>query len=68
MGDTISAWLHAIIDGPGGLHDFEARECASPVAGRDEAVAAWVVRCLANPHCEGSRAVLDAIIQRREGA
>lgn len=63
---NISTWIHDVINGSGGLHDFEDHELASSNIDRDEAVGAWVIRCLANPKCEGSQAVLSAIIERRE--
>lgn len=63
---NISDWIHEIIDGVGGLHDFEYYEMATPTIPRDEAVAAWVLRCLANVKCEGSDLVLGAIQKRRD--
>jgi hypothetical protein len=63
---TISEWITGIIDGPGGLHDYERCELASPTVPRDEAVAAWVIRCLANPRCEDSDGILAAIQEQRE--
>jgi hypothetical protein len=32
------------------------------------AASVWTMRCLANPHCEGSNAALAAILERREKA
>lgn len=60
----IDQWIHTIIDGTTGLHAFEGRESLSEP--RDEAVAAWVIRCLANPDCDGSKEILEAIMKRRE--
>lgn len=62
----ISVWINRIIDGPSGLHAFEHFERATPTVPRDEAVAAWVIRCLANPECDGSADLLAAIQRRRE--
>lgn len=62
----IPEWITQIIDGPAGLHSFEEHEIATPTIPRDEAVAAWVIRCLANPLCEGSEEVFQAIAARRE--
>lgn len=47
------------------LHEFENCEIAIQTIPRDEAVAQFVIRCLANPDCEGSREMLDAIIDHR---
>jgi hypothetical protein len=54
-----------IINGTGGLHAMEYYELAVPTIDRDEAVAAWVIQCLANPNCEGSDYVLEQIQARR---
>jgi hypothetical protein len=62
---NITQWITGIIDGPGGLHDFERCEFASPTVPRDEAVAAWVIRCLANVRCEDSDGVLAEIQRHR---
>jgi len=64
--NSISAWCEKVINGPTGLKSFEYSEMALPVCDRDVAIAAWVIRCLANPDCEGSQVVLDAIAERRE--
>jgi len=61
----IQEWVNNIIDGTTGLHAFERFEFATPTIPRDQAVAAWVIRCLANPDCEGSGDVLAAIAARR---
>jgi hypothetical protein len=65
MTTLIPNYCDRIINGVGGLHDFEDSEWAVPVCDRDTAVAMWVVRCLANPSSENSDRVLSAIIQRR---
>ncbi len=61
----ITDWIHEIIDGSGGLHDFEDHEIATSNVSRDEVVAAWTIRCLANLKCEGSANALQEIIKRR---
>lgn len=33
---------------------------------RDRGIVEWVIRCLANPHSDGSREVLDAIEAHRK--
>lgn len=59
----ISAWIKSRIDN---LHDFERCEAALPTIPRDEAVGAWIIRCLANPECDGSAELIEAIVRRRE--
>ena len=48
------------------LHTFERCEMAVAKVPRDVAVAAWVLRCLANIRCPGGLAVLEAIHERRD--
>lgn len=55
-----------IIEGVGGLQDFEYYEIASPNYSRDVSAAIWTIKCLANPKCEGSEEVLSAILERRK--
>ena len=62
----IEGWIRDCIEGPGGLYDFERYECAVRNDTDEMVAACWVIRCLANPHNEGSAEVLDAIIKRRE--
>lgn len=62
----INDWIDKTINGTGGLHSFERHEAVVMNAPRDEAVAAWVIRCLANPENEGSADVLASIVARRE--
>lgn len=63
---VIEQWCADIILGPGGLHDFERHEMATPSCDRDVAVAAWVVRCLGNDASAAAHAVVDAIVARRK--
>ena len=62
---NILEFSEKIINGVGGLHDFEYYEMASPNYDRDVSVAIWVIKCLANPKCEGSEEAVQAIIERR---
>ena len=62
----IRNWVHKIIDGEGGLHDFEDREIATPNTPRDEVVAIWVLKCLGNMKCEGSEMVIYEILKYRK--
>jgi len=59
----IMAWCESTIKG---LRVYEYHEVATPNCDRDVAVAAWVVRCLANPDNADSQAILDAINERRD--
>ena len=60
----IMKWCERIIAGTGGLHSFEQHELAVPTCDHDVAVAAWVIRCLANGEAD-SGDVVDAIVARR---
>ena len=63
--NPLTEFAHEIINGVGGLRDFERYELAVPNIDRDEATVIWTLKCLANPACELSREVLDAISERR---
>jgi len=62
---NILEFSEKIITGVGGLHDFEYHEMATPNYDRDVTVAIWVIKCLANPLCEGSDEAIKAIIEKR---
>jgi hypothetical protein len=62
----IAAWIRDIIEGSGGMDQFEEREMVIWHVSERIAAASWAVRCLANPRCKGSAEVLAAIIARRE--
>ncbi len=62
----INNWVKRIIKGPAGFDVWEDRECVIFHHSREEGIAEFVLRCLANPNCEGSDKVLDAIMQERE--
>lgn len=63
----ISQWCRDVIQGPGGLQNFERNEMATPLVDRDVAIAMWVVRCLGNSERPETQAVVDAIVSRRQG-
>ncbi len=63
---TIKDWCRGIVEGPGGLRNYFKREAKRIPTQLD--VVEWTIRCLANPHNEGSQEVLDAIIERRKNA
>ena len=58
----IKLWVKRILGQGGGFASFVRHEGGG--IGRAD-VAAWVIRCLANPTCEGSQEVLDAIVAHR---
>jgi len=62
---NILEFSEKIITGVGGLHDFEYHEMATPNYDRDVTVAIWVMKCLANPLCEGSDEAIQAILEKR---
>ena len=66
MSIDILFWVHDVIDGVGGLHDFEEHEIATPNIPRDEAVAIWILKCLGNVKCEGSQKILNEIVKHRK--
>lgn len=58
-------WTGRIVNGVGGWKDFERYEMVvSP--DRDLSIAYFVVKCLANPKCEGSAWMLEQIQIRRK--
>lgn len=61
----IHEWCEKIVNGPAGLVSFFEHEAFADEPSLSDA-AEFVVRALANPRCEGSRAVLDAIIAQRD--
>lgn len=60
----IPSFITRIVNGPGGFKVQEDREFIV-YPDREVGLAGFVVRCLANPQCEGSQEVLDAILARR---
>lgn len=61
-------WCRSIIEGSGGMNDFERHEVVVWQDGDRVCGAHWALRCLANPDCAGSQKVLDEIIKAREEA
>lgn len=62
----ISSWVNKIIKSSAGFEQWEDREGVIFHHSREEGIAEFVIRCLANPSCEGSDQVLEAIIKQRE--
>ena len=62
----INSWVNRVIKGIGGFESWEDHESVMFHNSREEGIAEFVIRCLANPFCEGSDKVLEAIIEQRE--
>lgn len=62
---NIEKWLGRIIHGTGGFKNCEKYEAMLHHISREYSIAEWVIRCLANPECEGSNEVIEAIIKQR---
>lgn len=62
---NITEWVNQVINGPGGMNEFEAHEMVMWNDTERVSAAIWVLRCLANPACYGSEEVLQAIQERR---
>jgi len=62
---TTGDWCHRIIEGVGGMNDYERYEIVAWNQPERIAAANWTLQCLANPDCEGSAGVLEAIMQKR---
>lgn len=59
-------WIANIIEGPGGMNDFEQYECVAWNEPERVAAVRWAIRCLGNPDCKGSAEMLESIMQQRE--
>jgi hypothetical protein len=62
--DHITKWIKRIVNGAGGFKVQEDREFIL-YADREAGVAEFVLRALANPRCEGSKEVVEAICKHR---
>lgn len=62
----INSWVNRVIKGIGGFESWEDHEGVIFHTSREEGIAEFVIRCLANPSCEGSDKVIEAIIEQRE--
>lgn len=60
-------WCWGVVHGSGGFEAYERHELPLFTCSREQAIAEFVVRALANPKCEGSREVLLAIHKKRLG-
>ena len=55
----------SVIEGSGGMNDFENREMVVFEDSDRVEGALWMLRCLANTACEGSQDAIEAILTRR---
>lgn len=62
----ISEFVERIINGPSGLAVMEDKEFIVHQKPDRIVTAEFVIRCLANPHCKDSAAVLQAIMNKRK--
>ena len=65
---VVADWVKDIIEGPQGMNSFQRHEMVIWNEPERIAAANWVLRCLANPRCEGSDQMLHAILERRKNA
>lgn len=65
-GFNVGDWAADIIQGTGGMDDYERYEVVAWNDPDRVAAAKWVLRCLANPKCDGSDRMLAAITERRK--
>ena len=65
---TITEWVDSIINGVGGMNDFVKHEMVILNEPERNAAARWTITCLANPRCEVSEDVINAILARRKYA
>jgi len=65
--NKIMDYIKKVIEGPAGLHAYEYHEVTTPKPGisRDDAVCAWLVRCLGNDTSDRAQDVVDQIVTRR---
>lgn len=61
----IAAWCKRVLGDGGGLRSYQKHERGGERPS-NQRIAEWVIRCLANPGCEGSEAVLLAILEQRK--
>jgi hypothetical protein len=64
--ELISQWIKRIITDSNGFLVWEEREGVIFHTTREEGIANFVIRCLANIRCEGSDKVLQDIIDHRD--
>ena len=62
---TVTEWAKDIIEGCGGMNDYEEHELVVWNESERVEAAIWAIRCLANPNCPGADVVLQEIIKKR---
>lgn len=63
---SIQLWCKEMISGPAGFLSFEEHEWPMWTIPREQAIAEFIIRCLANPDNKGSDYVIKSIVARRE--
>jgi hypothetical protein len=61
---VLETWLDGVMNGNGGFVEWEQH--FEYTGSREIAFAAFVLRCLTNPSCDGSEMVFNSILQERE--
>jgi hypothetical protein len=64
--NPLLSWIDRIIEGPTGFKAWEENEWVIFHWPRECGIAHFVIRCLANPACEGSQEMLDEIMAQRK--
>lgn len=64
--NEIEKWIDQVINGSGGMKSFERHETGGLERPNRETVAEWIIRCLGNPDCKGSKDVLKLINEKRK--
>ncbi len=62
---TAIDFASAVIEGPGGMNDYEDHEMVVWHNSDRVAAAHWMLKCLANPDCKGSEEAVAAILEAR---
>jgi hypothetical protein len=62
---SVSSYAHDIIEGHGGMNNYELHEMVIWHVHERVAAVTWAIRCLANPKCSDAGEVLDAILAAR---
>ena len=65
MSWNVEDWSVSIVEGTGGLRDYKYHEVATVHPDPHVEGAIWALKCLSNPHLEGSGEALKAVEERR---
>lgn len=66
--DSLPAWCRDVIEGSGGMNDYERHEWVVWHVPERVAAATWAVRCLGETRCPGSAAVMRHLNRQRRRA